>query len=145
MKRATSYELSVHNFTYIHKNLAELDTPEIPLTVPTWDEKLLINSAKLCEPRSIVVEVERPGRDFVVQRKDKQPLQVLQADSRRDMFARELFYDPLDYLALSSNEKFVWHVNTNEENIRDADMLREFVGILSTFALSKQLRLRSNA
>lgn len=143
MKTTTSYELSFHHAPYIQKNLAELSLPLIPLTVPTREENILINNNKLSEPRRIVVETERPGRDFVVRRDDDCPLQVVQADDRRDTYGQELFRDPLDYLVLSSSEKFVWHINTPENNITDGKMLAEFVGILSNFALSKQLRLKS--
>ncbi|USN96305.1 MAG: hypothetical protein H6797_04495 [Candidatus Nomurabacteria bacterium] len=144
MKNAASYELSVHSFTHIHKNLAELSLATIPLSVPTRDENLLINSGEIYNPRRIVVETERAGRDFVVRREDSQPIQVVEADDRRETCGQELFYEPLDYLTLSSNEKFVWHVNTTEGNVRDTDMLREFVGILSTFALTKQLRIKND-
>jgi len=145
MKSPATYELSLHHFPYIQKNLAELSLRQIPLTVPTCSESLLINSDKRYDPRRIVVDTKRSGRDFIVRREDGFPIQVVEANSRRDTYGQELFYAPLDYLALSNSEEFVWHVNTTDSNITDTHMLTEFVGILSTFALSKQLKLSSNS
>lgn len=144
MKTAPGYELSLHNHVYIQKNLSQLHLPVIPLTVPTSEEKILINSAELCLPRSIVVETEDASSVLTVKRNDEYPIQVNQADERRDTYSQDLFHDPLDYLVLSSTEKFTWHVNTTQDNIKDTEMLREFIGILSTFALGKQLKLATN-
>lgn len=144
MKTPASYELSVHHFPYIHQNLAELSLSQIPLTVPTRDENVLINSDKIYEPRRLVVETVHPGKNFVIRRDDERSLQVIEADNRRDTYGQELFHDPLEYLVLSCDETYSWRINTSEANIVDTYMLREFVGILSTFALSKQLKLQAN-
>lgn len=145
MRQSSSYELSLHHLGYAQKNLAELCLPAMSLRVPTTNDNILINSENLSEPKPIVIETLRPGAEFVVRRHDQTPIQVVQADDRRETFGQELFHDPLEYLTLSSNEKFVWHINTDQSNVRDPEMLREFVGILSTFALGKQLKLKNTA
>ncbi|MCA9334899.1 hypothetical protein KC953_02025 [Candidatus Saccharibacteria bacterium] len=144
MKSRQACELSLHNFGYIEKNLTQLDIPLIPLTVPTLDDNILINCEKLSEPRAIVVEVDALCRSILVRRRDENAMQVMQADRRRDTYAHLLFRDPLEHIMLSKVENYTWLVNTHDDNVNDKYMLREFVGILSTFALSKQVKIKQS-
>lgn len=143
MKSLESHELSLHSFGYIEKNLTQLHVPKIPLTVPTMNENILINSSELHNPRAIVVETDALCRSVLVRRNDKREIQVMQADESRDTYASTLFRHPLEYMVLSQSAKFTWLINTAEDNVNDVAMLREFVGILSTFALGKQTKMKT--
>ena len=144
MKKAANYELSFHSSMYIHINLSTLHLPEVPLTIPTLNDAILINSPELHEPKRLLVESVKPGSELVISRPDGIPLQVVEADDRRETYAHDLFHDPIPQLGLRCLDLCTWAADVDEVNVKDAGMFREFVGILSVFATNKQVRLKDS-
>ena len=128
---------------YIPENLTNLVRPEIPLTIPTLHDNILINSPALHEPRQLHIQTIKPGSQFEITRPDGMPLQVTEADERKDNFGHELLSEPVRRLGLTCLNKFTWQIDVDESDvtINDTYMMREFIGILSGYAWSKQRKL----
>lgn len=126
---------------YAHRNLKRLHLPEIPLTVPTYDDAIMINSPMLNDPRPLIVEVNRPGCELTIARADGYLLQVMEADDRKANYSEMLFREPIQQLGLRCLDRCTWLADVDERNINDLGMMREFVSILSNFAAGKQHRL----
>lgn len=145
MKTTAACEINLDHHRFVDEYLSQLTLPEIPLTVPTLGETILINSPSIDDKRAVVMEIERPGKAFHLRRVDDTPLQVMQADNRRENYAMELFGEPVDNLTYIRINARLWRVDVDPGRVNDNDMLREFTAILSSFALSKQLRIRAAA
>mgnify|MGYP000930861776 CR=1 FL=1 len=141
MKTTAGSELSFHSTTYIHDNLSGLYLADIPLSVPTRNGSVLINSPELSDPQQILVQTKEFGADFVIARVDGSPLQVVEADDRRPTYGQELFVRPVPRLGLRCVDRYVWLTNVDTDAVNDMTMMHEFVGILSTFAGIKQAKL----
>lgn len=141
MEKTAGSELSFHSSTYIHDNLSGLYIAHIPLSVPTKDGSILINSPELSDPQQIAVQTNHIGTDFVIRRTDGSPLQVVEADDRRPTFGNELFVRPIEALGLRCVDRYVWLTDVDTDAVNDMTMMHEFIGILSTFAGIKQAKL----
>lgn len=147
MKVSHNSEIELHHQTYIDKNLSELYMERITLSVPLLDGAVLINSPTIVEKGQVVLSAEKPGNDFIIQRvrEDENKstlLQVKEGDDMSPTFGDNLFYAPVASLYLSRRERFLWEVDAPPENIKNLSMLRDFIGILSVFALTKQLKMK---
>lgn len=141
MKKTADYELSFHSSLYIHDNLSSLYLAEIPLSVPTTNGAIMINSPELHDPRRIVIESRADSGDLLIARVDGSPLQVIQADNRRDTYGDTLFAEPIYQLGVKCVDRLLWLADIDAENVNDNEMMHEFIGILSTFAAIKQAKL----
>lgn len=149
MKERTKTEIELHSFTHIEKNLSDLTIKSLCLTVPLYGDAVLINSPTINLKGTLTVCSKNPGREFTISRSDgtdrSQPLlQVVEGDDLSPRYGDAIFYNPVSELHISKREPYLWDVNVPEENIKDAYMLRDFIGILSVFALTKQTKLRAN-
>ena len=125
--------------------MSALHEASIPLTVPSIDETLLINAAITPEARPIIVKVEEPGKRLTIHRTDVNiydrtimPMQIMEADGRKQNFGHELFAAAVASLTYTRTGNFTWDVNVDEENINDTHMFRDFTGILMNFAWMRQ-------
>lgn len=141
MEKTAGSELSFHSSTYIHDNLSGLYVAQIPLSVPTRDGSILINSPELHDPQRILVETREIGAAFTISRVDESPLQVVEADNRRPTYGNELFVRPVSKLGLRCIDRYTWLTDVDTDDITDMAMMHEFVGIVSTFAGIKQTKL----
>lgn len=148
MKPRNKTEIELHNFTHIEKNLSHLTMDSLGLTVPLLGDAVLINSPTINVKGTLMVYSNKPGREFTIHRSDSsdrpQPLlQVVEGDDLSPRYGDAIFYNSVSELNISKREPYLWEVNVPKQNIKDAYMLRDFIGILSVFALTKQSKLRS--
>lgn len=149
MKARSRTEIELHSFTHIEKNLSNLTIDSLSLTVPIMGDAVLINSPTIDKRGTLTVLSNNPGNNFTIYRssdsseKHYPSLQVVEGDDLSPRYGYEIFYSPVSELNISKREPFLWEVNVPEENIKDPYMLRDFIGILSVFALTKQSKLRS--
>lgn len=141
MKKTADYELSFHSSTYIHNNLSGLYLADIPLSVPTTAGAILINSPELLDLRRIVVGYQPDTDSLTIARVDELPLQVVQADDRRDTYGNTLFAEPIRQLGIMCVDHYLWLADVDADNVQDNHLMHEFIGILSTFASMKQAKL----
>lgn len=125
---------------YVEHNLSQLHLPHIPLSVPSSDETLLLNCRSEASngKRRIIVVTEEPGKRFVVTRRDDQPIQVKEMNSRSQDFDEEAFYEPIQQLILTSLGARVWQIDTESTNIRRNAVFDTFLGHVAMFAVGKQ-------
>lgn len=146
MPLVSNSEVELHHRSYIDKNLNEIYLDEIRLSVPLLENAILINSPTITDKGYVTITTKVPGSDFFIQRfvenKDIPPLlQVTEGDNTSNKYGTDLFCAPVSSIRLSRREKFLWDVDTPLDNVNDTNLLRDFIGVLSVFALSKQLKM----
>lgn len=150
MHKTGYHELELHHSTHIERNLSALLIDKMTLSVPILDDAVLINTPDISEQGKLTIKSSGVVNGFEIYRSDLssdiqtpgQLLQVREADERQVNYGVEVFYEPIATLRLSQRARFLWDTNIPNENIRDRHILRNFVGILSVFALAKQLKIQ---
>lgn len=150
MYQTPHHELELHHFAHIDKNLSALLITEMTLSVPIHDDAVLINTPDIIDQGKLTIKRTEVANGFEIYRSDVSPdvymprrlLQVREADERQVNYGVQAFYEPIDSLQLSQRERFLWDTNVANENIRDRHILRDFVGILSVFALARHIKLK---
>ena len=123
------------------EKLDQLYMPEIPMTVPLYDDAILVGSSrKNVSTTTLICGVIEPYRSLSLRRRDGHGINSYTDDSTES----RMLVQPARELRLSRQED-AWFIDIDGENVTDRGRLLGFVGVVATFAYKKQRQIETSA